>query len=81
MKDLCTHQILLQGHEYDGLYQLQLLHSSSLGLVVDHMTGTDSCIDSGLTQLGLWHRRLGHPSIDVLVLSSSSALQPSQTIV
>ncbi|KAA3467544.1 Retrovirus-related Pol polyprotein from transposon TNT 1-94 [Gossypium australe] len=63
--DLHTHQILLQGTECGGLYQLQPI-SSYLGLVAFHVTGTKSCAPD-MTKFGLWHRRLGHPSADFVV--------------
>lgn len=61
VKDLHTHQILLQVTECGGLYQLKPV-PFSLGMLAAHVVDGETSV----TQFGLWQRRLGHPSTEVL---------------
>lgn len=80
VKDLKTKKILLQGELNDGLYQLQLppFKPDSTSFQPNHQNNfqcfsTKSSSDQlssvsriSTSQLDLWHRRLGHPSIQVM---------------
>lgn len=41
--------------------------SSSLGMLVAHVVDTEFDASSDLGKFGLWHRRLGHPLVEILV--------------
>lgn len=71
VKGLKTHQIIFQGPEVNGLYQLQAAPTFGCQVssnCVDFFTAicNVSASSSETSTFDIWHMRFGHPSSDVL---------------
>lgn len=76
VKDLMTHRVLLQGIEFNGLYQLLPMSSNEFAFTtsnnsapspfVSRPVAVDPVVLKSIVKITRWHLRLGHPFTDVL---------------
>lgn len=85
VNDKQTHEILLRGHTHEGLYQFSLVSSFvNVGFVRgaemslhNVELGTHFSLPTKCNLFELWHRRLGHPSSNIV----SSVLKTGNVFV